>query len=136
MGRSLTGRSSPCASPTPRVHSRRSATARGCLCATDCSARSIGTMLTLLREKRQMPDKTVAVLGTGMSGFGAGYILEAAGVPFTCYDCNEFFGGHTRSLRYPAGFVFDEGGHISYSKHAHVRDILAENVKGQYEERK
>jgi protoporphyrinogen oxidase len=93
-------------------------------------------MLILRREKRRMPDKTVAVLGTGMSGFGAGYTLEAAGLPFTCYDCNDFFGGHTRSLRYPAGFVFDEGGHISYSKHAHVRDILAENVKGQYEERK
>src|SRR5262249_36292716 len=133
---SPTGPSNPCGSPTPRARSRRSATARACLCARDCSARSIGTVLNLPREKRRMPDRRVAVLGTGMSGFGAGSTLGASTVPFTCYDCNDFFGGHTRSLRYPAGFVFDEGGHISFSKYARVRDILAENVEGRYEERR
>ena len=80
--------------------------------------------------------KSIAVLGTGMAGFGAGYALEAARVPFTCYDRNPFYGGHTHSFRYPSGFVFDEGGHISFTKHAHVRDILAQNVDGRFEERK
>lgn len=80
--------------------------------------------------------KPVAVLGTGMAGLGAGYALEAAGVPFVCYDCNPYFGGHTRSFRYDGGFVFDEGGHISFTKHEHVRDLLAENVAGRYEERR
>lgn len=83
-----------------------------------------------------MPNKPVAVLGTGMSGLGAGYALEAAGVPFICYDKNNFLGGHTRSFRYDSGFVFDEGGHISFTKHEHVRRVLAENVEGKYEERK
>ena len=79
--------------------------------------------------------KPFAILGTGMAGFGAGYALEQAGVPFTCYDKNSYFGGHTRSLRYESGFVFDEGGHISFTKHDHVKDILAENVRGHFEER-
>ena len=83
-----------------------------------------------------MPDKSVAVLGTGMSAFGAGYTLEAARVPFVCYDKNDFLGGHTRSFRYDGGFVLDEGGHISFTKHEHVRNILAEAVKGKHEERR
>ncbi len=77
-----------------------------------------------------------AVLGTGMAGFGAGHSLEAAGMPFVMYDRNPYYGGHTHSLRYESGFVYDEGGHVSFTKHAHVRDILAENVKGEFEERR
>jgi protoporphyrinogen oxidase len=79
--------------------------------------------------------KPIAVLGTGMAGLGAGYGLEQASVPFVCYDKNSYFGGHTRSFRYDSGFVFDEGGHISFTKHSHVRDVLAENVRGHFEER-
>jgi protoporphyrinogen oxidase len=79
--------------------------------------------------------KQITVLGTGLAGLGAGYALEQAGVPFVCYDKNSYLGGHTRSFRYDGGFVFDEGGHISFTKHNHVRDILAENVLGRYEER-
>ena len=71
-----------------------------------------------------------------MAGFGAGYALETAGVPFVCYDRNSYYGGHTHSLRYDSGFVFDEGGHLSFTKHDHVKDLLAENVDGRYEERK
>ncbi len=78
--------------------------------------------------------RPVAVLGTGMAGFGAGCALEAAGVPFVCYDRNSYYGGHTHSFRYDGGFVFDEGGHISFTRNAHVRDILAENVGGNYRE--
>ena len=79
---------------------------------------------------------SIAILGTGMAGFGAGYALETAKVPFVCYDCNSYFGGHTHSFRYDSGFVFDEGGHISFTKDPHVRDVLAENVDGRYEELK
>jgi protoporphyrinogen oxidase len=79
--------------------------------------------------------KPIAVLGTGMAGLGAGYGLERASVPFVCYDKNPYFGGHTRSFRYDSGFVFDEGGHISFTKDDHVRDVLAENVGGVFEER-
>jgi protoporphyrinogen oxidase len=79
--------------------------------------------------------KTFAVLGTGMAGLGAGYGLEQAGVPFTCFDKNPFLGGHTRSFRYEQGYVFDEGGHISFTKNEHVRAVLASNIRGEFEER-
>jgi protoporphyrinogen oxidase len=80
--------------------------------------------------------KSIAVLGTGMAGFGAGHALQAAHVPFVCYDRNPYFGGHTHSFRYDSGFVFDEGGHISFTKHSHVKDILAASVDGRFEERR
>jgi protoporphyrinogen oxidase len=78
--------------------------------------------------------ESVAVLGTGMAGFGAGRALDSAGIPFVCYDKNTYYGGHTRSFRYDSGFVFDEGGHISFTKNARLRDVLAGNVGGRFEE--
>jgi len=69
-----------------------------------------------------------------MAGLGAGHALDAAGLPFVCYDGNPHMGGHTWSFRYPNGFVFDEGGHISFTKNAHVRDLLASNIRGRHEE--
>lgn len=69
-----------------------------------------------------------------MAGFGAGHALDAAGVPFICYDRNPYYGGHTWSFRYDSGFVFDEGGHISFTKDERIRDLLARNVGGRYEE--
>jgi protoporphyrinogen oxidase len=83
-----------------------------------------------------MPGAPIAVLGTGMAGLGAGYALEASGVAFVCYDKNDYFGGHTRSLSYSEGFVFDEGGHISFTKNEHVKQVFAENVAGAFEEKK
>ncbi len=78
--------------------------------------------------------KSVAVLGTGMAGFGAGYALETAGVGFALYDKNPDYGGHTWSFRYESGFVFDEGGHISFTKHSRIRDLLAANIDGRHQE--
>jgi protoporphyrinogen oxidase len=84
-----------------------------------------------IKEKLMKP---FAVLGTGMAALGAGYVLEREKTLFTCFDKNNFLGGHTRSFRYPNGFVFDEGGHISFTKSSHVRDFLASSVAGKFEE--
>jgi protoporphyrinogen oxidase len=78
--------------------------------------------------------RPVAVLGTGMAGLGAGHALHGAGIPFICYDRNAHYGGHTWSFRYENGFVFDEGGHISFTKHERIRELLASNIRGQHEE--
>ena len=78
----------------------------------------------------------VAIIGTGMAGLGAGYALESLGEPFVCYDKNDYFGGHTRSIHYPEGFVFDDGGHISFSRDERIKALLAENVGHRYEEKK
>jgi protoporphyrinogen oxidase len=76
----------------------------------------------------------IAVLGTGMAGLGAGHALDSAGVPFVCYDKNPYYGGHTWSFRYDEGFVFDEGGHISFTKNERIRNLLAGNIAGKHEE--
>ncbi len=78
--------------------------------------------------------RPIAVLGTGMAGLGAGHALDAAGVPFVCYDRNPYYGGHTWSFRYENGFVFDEGGHISFTKNDRIRNLLAGNIGGRHEE--
>src|SRR5262245_16934675 len=78
--------------------------------------------------------RPIAILGTGMAGFGAAHALHGAGLDFICFDRSPHYGGHTFSFRYPNGFVFDEGGHISLTKNEHIRDLLAANVDGRYEE--
>jgi protoporphyrinogen oxidase len=83
-----------------------------------------------------MAEKSIAILGTGMAGFGAADALEGEGIRFACYDKNGFIGGHTHSFRYESGFVFDEGGHISFTKHQSVKDVLADSIKGKFEERR
>ena len=74
------------------------------------------------------------VVGTGFAGFGAGHRLEAADHPYTVYDRNSYFGGHTASHQLPGGFVFDEGPHVSFAKDERIMDILAHEVKGRYED--
>ncbi|GFE86445.1 protoporphyrinogen/coproporphyrinogen oxidase [Steroidobacter agaridevorans] len=81
-----------------------------------------------------MEEVPFVVLGTGMAGLGAAYALKAAGARFVCYDKNNSVGGHSRSLRYDNGFTFDEGGHISFTKNAHVQEVFSENVRGSYVE--
>ena len=78
--------------------------------------------------------RPIAVLGTGMAGFGAANLLHEAGAPTVCFDRNPYIGGHTYSFRYPSGFVFDEGGHISFTKNERVRELLASNIEGRHEE--
>ncbi|WP_116810904.1 protoporphyrinogen/coproporphyrinogen oxidase [Steroidobacter cummioxidans] len=81
-----------------------------------------------------MEEVPFVVLGAGMAGLGASYALDSAGVSFSCYDKNNYVGGHSRTLRYDNGFIFDEGGHISFTKNPHVQQVLAENVRGAFVE--
>jgi protoporphyrinogen oxidase len=83
-----------------------------------------------------MTNDAIAVLGTGMAGFGAAHMLRSQGVPFVCYDQNASCGGHARSFRYQNGFIFDDGPHISFTTNEHVKKILADNVRGREENRK
>ena len=76
----------------------------------------------------------VAILGTGMSGFGAAHRLRSeAGVDFVLYDKNPYHGGHTISMKYPGGWYFDIGPHVSFTKDERIQDVFAESVAGAYE---
>jgi protoporphyrinogen oxidase len=75
----------------------------------------------------------VAILGTGMSGFGALHQLADESVDVTMYDKAPFFGGQTVSFRSPQGFIFDKGPHVSFTKDERIQKLLAEAVDGKFE---
>jgi protoporphyrinogen oxidase len=76
----------------------------------------------------------IAILGTGMAGFGAAHAAHEAGLRPVMYDMRHHVGGHTASYEFPGGWTFDEGPHVSFTENARVRDLLAANVDGNYEE--
>ncbi len=75
----------------------------------------------------------IAVLGTGMSAFGAAHRLAGEPVDAILYDKAAYFGGQTVSFRSPQGFVFDKGPHVSFTKDERIQKIFAESVEGKYE---
>lgn len=77
--------------------------------------------------------KRIAILGTGMAGFGAAHAAHAAGVRPVMYDMHDHIGGHTASYEFPGGWTFDEGPHVSFTDNTRVQDLLAANVEGKYE---
>jgi len=77
--------------------------------------------------------ETIAILGSGMAGWGAAHRLHEEGVPSVTYDKNAYYGGHTASFRHTSGFIFDEGPHVSFTKHERLKKLFAESVHEKYE---
>lgn len=77
--------------------------------------------------------KRIAILGTGMAGFGAAHAAHTAGVRPVMYDMHDHIGGHTASYEFPGGWTFDEGPHVSFTDNTRIQDLLAANVEGKYE---
>lgn len=75
----------------------------------------------------------VAILGSGMAGWGAAHRLHQEGMPSITYDKNAYYGGHTASFKHPGGFIFDEGPHVSFTKHERLQKLFAESVNEKYE---
>jgi protoporphyrinogen oxidase len=75
----------------------------------------------------------VAILGSGMAGFGAAYHLKQQGALSTMYDKNRHFGGHTSSYAFPGGWLFDEGPHVSFTQDKRIQDLLAANIDNRFE---
>jgi len=75
----------------------------------------------------------VAVLGTGMSACGAADRLRSEAVETVLYDKNPYAGGHTITLKYEGGFLFDIGPHVSFTKDERIQDVFAESIGGAYE---
>ena len=74
----------------------------------------------------------IAILGSGMGGFGAAHRLHAEGITPVMYDKNAYHGGHTASFR-DGGFIFNQGPHISFTKDNRIQDLFAESVGQMYE---
>jgi protoporphyrinogen oxidase len=75
----------------------------------------------------------VAILGTGMAGCGAIHRLSGEGLEPVVFDKATYFGGHTASFAHEGGYVFDEGGHVSFTKNERLMDLFARNVGGEFE---
>lgn len=77
----------------------------------------------------------IAMLGSGMAGFGATYRLREEGLVPTIYDKNSYPFGHTVSFVHEdSGFIFDDGPHVSFTKDERIKALLAEFVQEDYEE--
>ncbi len=75
----------------------------------------------------------ICVLGTGMAGYGAAYHLQQAGARCVLFDKKPHYGGHTASFTYPGGITFDEGPHVSFTRHERLQTLFAESIDNQYE---
>lgn len=75
----------------------------------------------------------IAILGSGMAGFGAAHRLRQEGMTSVTYDKNNYHGGHTASFKHDTGFIFDEGPHVSFTKHERLQKLFAESVDEKYE---
>lgn len=81
-----------------------------------------------------MSERTsVAILGTGMAGCGAMHRLTGEGLEPIVFDKAPYFGGHTASFAHEGGYVFDEGGHVSFTKNERLKELFARNVGGEFE---
>ena len=75
----------------------------------------------------------IAILGSGMAGFGAAHRLHAEGIRASVYEQSDYYGGHTASFRDDKGFLFDLGPHISFTKDERVQGLFAGWVEDRYE---
>ncbi len=74
----------------------------------------------------------IAILGSGMAGFGAAHRLHAEGMPSTLYEKRPYHGGHTSSYKFEDRYVFDEGPHVSFTKNERIKALFAESVHNEY----
>jgi protoporphyrinogen oxidase len=68
-----------------------------------------------------------------MAGFGAAHRLKAEGIRPVLYDKAAYHGGHTASFRDAAGFLFDLGPHISFTKDPRIQELFAGYVDQKFE---
>ena len=69
--------------------------------------------------------KPTAILGAGLTGLTAAYILQKHDVPVQVLEADRDLGGASRTVRYD-GFRFDLGGHRFYTKNQRVLDLVDE----------
>lgn len=75
----------------------------------------------------------IAVLGSGMAGFGAVHRLFNEGMTADLYEQKPYHGGHTASFKFEGGFTFDEGPHISFTKNERIQKLFADSVNHEYQ---
>ncbi len=65
------------------------------------------------------------IIGSGVAGLTAGYVLARNGRNVTVFEAENFLGGASRTVEYK-GFRFDLGGHRFYTRNEPVKQIVQE----------
>jgi protoporphyrinogen oxidase len=71
-----------------------------------------------------------AILGAGLTGLTAAYVLHRNGAPVQVFEADSVLGGASRTVPYD-GFRFDLGGHRFYTKNQRVLDLVRELLGGE-----
>jgi protoporphyrinogen oxidase len=75
----------------------------------------------------------VCIIGTGMAAYGAAHRLSELGKRPILFEKRDYFGGHTASHFFEGKYTFDEGPHISFTKHERIAKLLSDGVDDAYE---
>ena len=75
----------------------------------------------------------ICILGTGMAGYGAAHRVREAGKQAILFDKKSHYGGHTASFEIEGKYTFDEGPHVSFTKHERLQKLFADSVDNNYE---
>ncbi len=69
------------------------------------------------------------ILGSGLAGLATSFHLKDGACEI--FEKNDYAGGHIHS-ELVNGFVFDEGPHVSFTKHEYVKNLFAENIANDF----
>ncbi len=75
--------------------------------------------------------KSVAVLGAGLAGMAAAQRGSKLGHQVEIFEKNSYVGGHASSHE-KDGFIFDQGGHVSFTSRPEIQEIFAKAVNNEY----
>lgn len=85
---------------------------------------------TISGVQMHMTDKRVLVLGGGLTGLSAGYVLSRKGVPVEVFEGGSEVGGLCRTIA-SDGFRFDLGGHRFHTKDREVDALIRGLMEGE-----
>ncbi|RYY01110.1 MAG: hypothetical protein EOO53_19580 [Gammaproteobacteria bacterium] len=76
-----------------------------------------------------MPEPQFTILGAGLSGISTSYHLGHDNC--VVFEAKEHSGGHIHSQQIN-GFTWDEGPHVSFTKHQYVKELFAKSVEQDF----
>lgn len=71
----------------------------------------------------------ITILGAGLSGISSSYHLGHENC--VVFEKNKYPGGHIHSYE-KNGFTWDEGPHVSFTKHSYVRELFERSANGDF----